>query len=132
MRALDMIGFSRPVRLRLLRLAALGGVGVGLVAFSAPAHAWWRGGFVVGVVPPPLYFGPPVVYPPPVVYAPPPVVYAPPPTVYTPPNAYAGSPAPGQTCYAGAYVCPLPQPFPPGSSCSCPDNSGRRAFGQAR
>ena len=134
-----MIGFPYDFLRRPLLLATAVALTLGSVALPSEANAWWRGGVVVGVVPPPVYFGPPVFYPPPVVYAPPPVVYAPPPPsayvppgAYTPPSAYAPPGAPGTTCYAGRYICPLPQPFAPGSTCSCPDNFGRRAYGQAR
>lgn len=109
----------------LSRLAVLVGLVLGVMA--APAHAYWRGGVVVGVpfgpffVPPPLFIGPPVVYsPPPVVFAPqPPIVYAAPPP---PPSA-------GQSCVAGPYVCPLTGPANIGASCSCPSNQGNRVFG---
>jgi hypothetical protein len=131
-RVRDMIRFARDFLRRPLLSAAVVAVVVGSVALPSAANAWWRGGFVVGIAPPPVYFGPPVVYPPPVVYAPPPVVYAPPGASYVPPPAYAPQGAPSTTCYAGPYVCPLPQPFAPGSTCSCPDNYGRRAYGQAR
>ena len=107
-----MIGFPYDFLRRPLLLATAVALTLGSVALPSEANAWWRGGVVVGVVPPPVYFGPPVFYPPPVVYAPP--------------------GAPGTTCYAGRYICPLPQPFAPGSTCSCPDNFGRRAYGQAR
>ena len=106
-------------------LVALGVLAVGSVALARPAQAWWNGGVVVGVVPPPLYFGPPVYYPPPLVYAPPPVVYAPPST-YIPPSAGGG-----RSCYAGAYVCPLAPSIPAGGSCSCPAGAGHRVLGRA-
>jgi hypothetical protein len=119
--------FLRP------RVAALGILALGSVALASPAHAWWRGGVVVGVAPPPFYFGPPVYYPPPpVVYAPPPVVYAPPGPAYGAPGVYSPPPGFAQSCYAGPYMCPLTQSFPAGSACSCPDNYGRRVYGQAR
>jgi hypothetical protein len=72
-----------------------GAVAMGAVALPRPAEAYWgggwRGGFVIGIAPPPVLVAPPVVYaPPPVVYAPPPppVAYAPPPSpqhVWVPP-----------------------------------------------
>ena len=127
-----MIRLARESLRRPFVSATVVAVGLVSVTFPSPASAWWRGGFVVGIAPPPVYFGPPVVYLPPVVYAPPPVVYAPPPASYAPPPAYAPPAAAGTTCYAGRYVCPLPQPFALGSACSCPDNYGRRAYGQAR
>ena len=74
-----------------------------------------RGGVYFGFAPP-IYIGPPVVY------AGPPVVYAPPPGYAVP----APGPAPiGQSCYAGAYICPLDNPGPVGSPCTCPTNTGR-------
>jgi hypothetical protein len=132
-----MIRIARGCLRRPLLSATALALAIGPVALPSAANAWWRGGFVVGIAPPPVYFGPPVVYPPPVVYAPPPyapppVVYAPPAESYVPPSVYAPPGAPGTTCYAGRYVCPLAQPFAPGSACSCPDNYGRRAYGQAR
>jgi hypothetical protein len=103
----------------LAALLALGGLAV-----PGTAHAYWRGGHGGGVffgfAPPPVYFGPPAYYyapPPPVVYAPPPVIYDPTPA----PRAAA------QSCYAGAYVCPLAAPGPVGSPCSCPTDRGRIA-----
>jgi hypothetical protein len=125
---------DRLARLLLSRpAAALGALAVGSLALASPAHAWWRGGVFVGIAPPPLYFGPPVFFSPPIVYAPPPVVYAPPGSGYAGPGAFPPPPAGfGQSCFAGAYMCPLPQSFPFGAACSCPDNFGRRVFGQAR
>jgi hypothetical protein len=107
------------VRKTIIALAALGAVAV---SFASPAHAWWRGGVVVGVAPVPYFFGPPVVYPPyyyPPVYAPPPVSYAPAPSVT------------GRACYAGPYVCPLEVAVPTGNPCSCPTNGGGRIGGRA-
>lgn len=69
-----------------------GGIRAGLAACAVvsavqPAHAWWRGGYGIGV------FVPPIVVAPPPVYVPPPTYYAPAPTVYAPPPvAYAGPP----------------------------------------
>jgi hypothetical protein len=122
---------------RLLRrplTVALGAAVLASLAQIAPAQAWWRGGgFFVGI-PGPVVVGPPVVYaPPPVYYPPPPVYYAPPPgypaPVYAAPRSYAATP--GRTCYAGSYVCPLAEAYPPGSTCSCPTGRGP-AYGQAR
>ncbi len=56
----------------------------GMMALPGQAHAWWRGGWGVGVVVPPVVVGPPVYAPAPVYVAPPPVVYAPPPVAYYP------------------------------------------------
>lgn len=96
---------------------AVAAVAAGLALVPGTANAWWHGGFYGPRV---VFFGPPVIYgpPPPVYYAPPPVVYAP-------------APPAGQTCYAGAYVCPLDQPTPVNGGCSCPTNQGR-AYGRAR
>jgi hypothetical protein len=68
---------------------------------------------------PRVYFGPPLYVPPPVYLGPPPIYYAPRPY---PPAA--------QTCYAGAYICPLDQPAYAGGTCSCPATNGR-AYGSA-
>jgi len=100
----------------LLALAA----GLGVMAASSPAHAWWHGYYG-----PRVFFGPSVVFAPPVVLGPP-VVYAPPP-VYAPAPVYAG-----QGCYAGAYVCPLERATPAGGSCSCPVTGNTRVYGSAR
>lgn len=104
--------------MRRLLLGAAVAVAAGLALVPSTANAWWHGGFYG---PRFVFFGPPVIYaPPPVVYAPPPVVYAP-----APPPAYVPA---GQTCYAGAYVCPLERATPVGAGCSCPTNTGR-AYG---
>jgi hypothetical protein len=67
----------------------LGLAAVGVAAAPQDAHAWWRGGYGVGVYIPPVVVGPPIVYaPPPVVYARPPVVYAPPPGYYAGPRVW--------------------------------------------
>ena len=123
---------SKPIPWLLRRSlgAALGAVLLVALAPIAPAHAWWRGGgFFVGIP------GPVVVAPPPVVYAPPPVYYPPPPVYYAPPPGYPApqsyAATPGRTCFAGSYVCPLAQAYPPGSACSCPTGRGP-AYGQAR
>ncbi|MBV9813145.1 MAG: hypothetical protein JO326_10345, partial [Acetobacteraceae bacterium] len=101
---------------------ALGGT-----ALAPPlAQAWWRGGVVIGVP-----FPYPYVYPPPVVVAPPPVVYAPPPPVVYDPNQPAVA-SRAASCAAGAYICPLGGPVPPGAPCSCPTNNGGRVPGTAR
>ena len=69
---------------RLASMAAVLGLAVvGVTAMPHDAKAWWRGGFGVGIVVPPVVVGPPV-YPAPYYYPAPPVVYAPPP----PPGAY--------------------------------------------
>jgi len=97
---------------RSVRLVALAALGLAGLAVSQPALAWryYRG--------PEVFFAPPLYVAPPV-YAPPPVYYA--------PRRYPSA----QTCYAGAYICPLDQPVPVGGTCSCPTNNGR-AFGSAQ
>lgn len=130
----------RSLAVRLVRGTALIAIAGGLMAGWAavtPAAAWWHGGFFVGVAPAPLYVGPPVAYPPPVYYAsPPPPVYYPPPSPpawYTPPPAAtAAPPAPtGQSCFAGAYVCPMDHPVPSGSACYCLSNERSKVWGRA-
>lgn len=147
-----------PIRWR--ALAAAAGVAALAMALSSPAHAWWRGGFFVGVAPGPFVVGPPAVYAPPV-YAPPPVYGAPPPYGWEPgspdygaPEAYQtppdygrprtyqtppdygyqygsrSAPSQGASCYAQGYVCPLERPAPAGAACSCPSNRGGRVWGQ--
>ena len=39
---------------------------------------------------------------------------------------------PGMACYTGAYVCPLPSAGRVGARCSCPAESGGRAYGTIR
>jgi hypothetical protein len=109
--------------LGLIAAAALVAAGIAIPAAPAQARVFVGFGF-------PLYFPPPLYYPPPV-YAPPPVVYAPPPPVtYAPPPAYP-PPSRGQSCYAGAYVCPMDHPTAPGNACYCPGNGGERVWGHA-
>jgi hypothetical protein len=87
------------------------GVGIGVPGYPAPYY----------YAPPPVYYPPPRVY-----YAPPPpVVYAPPPVTYAPPMRAA------QSCYAGAYTCPMERPTTPGAACYCAGNGGNRVWGQA-
>lgn len=49
------------------------------------------------------------------------------------PTSASVGPAPGYgyTCYAGAYVCRVPQQTPIGSECSCP-GIGAPSFGRVR
>jgi hypothetical protein len=97
-----------------------------LLALLAPVHQAAARVFVgVGI---PL-FAPPLYYPPPVYYPPPPTYYAPP-VQYAPPPAYNAAPA-GQSCYAGAYTCPMDRPVVSGSACYCPGNGGARVWGHA-
>ena len=47
---------------------------------------------------------------------------------------YAGDPPPrpsGQSCYAGAYICPINRPVPSGSACSCMSNNRTHVPGRA-
>ena len=136
-----MLGILRRPNLR--RAGLVLGLGAGALVGQAalkPAHAWWRGGWSVGIGFPPIVVAPPVYYPPAAYYPPPPLYYPVPPDIYSSPYAtapygpgpQASARAPGTTCYAGAYVCPLAQAFTPGSTCSCPDNAGRRVYGRAQ
>lgn len=109
--------------LGLIATAAFLVAGLALPSNPAQARIWVGFGF-------PLYYPPPAYYPPPV-YAPPPVIYAPPPPVtFTPPPSYPPV-ARGQSCYAGAYVCPMEHPTASGSTCYCPGNGGERVWGRA-
>jgi hypothetical protein len=104
--------------MRKITLRGLAAIIVSLAALTpGQALAWrhWYGGAV--------FIAPPIFVPPPI-YLGPPVVYAPSPYA---PRPYAAA----QTCYAGAYICPLDQPAPYGGGCSCPTNNGR-AYGAAR
>jgi hypothetical protein len=68
---------------RLASMAAVLGLAVvGVTAVPHDAKAWWRGGFGVGIVVPPVVVAPPVYGPP--VYVAPPVAYVPPPPAYYP------------------------------------------------
>ena len=128
-----MIDAQQRTPRRLPRAAALGALAglalaAGLVAAPSPAKAWWRGGIWIA---PPVVVAPPYYPPPPAYYPPPPAYYAPPPpVVYAPPGAVAPSQS-AQSCYAGAYVCPLEYAMPAGANCSCYDNGGRRIVGRA-
>jgi hypothetical protein len=53
-----------------------------------------------------------------------------PPATYASPAPQAASPS-GQSCYAGAYVCPTEHPVPSGSGCYCLSNNRTRVFGRA-
>lgn len=113
----------RPV----LAAAAIGAAALPLT-LPTPAHAWWHGGFFIGVPFPPVVIAPPVYAPPAVVYAPLPAYGAAPPAYgYSPAGPdYAYTPEPsGGTCYAAGYTCPLQSAVPAGSSCSCPGYNGR-------
>jgi hypothetical protein len=89
---------------------------------------WWPGvafGLGLGAIAAaPYYYAPP--YYPPVYYSPPQTYYQPPPQGYS--QAQGGG---GQSCYAGAYVCPMDRPVATGASCYCPGNSGQRVPGRA-
>ena len=101
--------------------------GVIVASFMLPgaAHAYWSNGVWVEEAPP-AYYAPP---PPPVVATPPDYTSAsPPPVVYgAPPQATAY----GATCYAGVYICQLPQAGPIGAGCSCP-GIGAPSYGTIR
>jgi hypothetical protein len=91
---------------------------------SYGGYGWWGPGVALG-----LGLGAiaaaPYYYPPPYYYPQPPVVYAPPQT---------SSPASGggqQSCYAGAYICPMDRPIAAGAGCYCLGNSGQRVSGRA-
>lgn len=123
---------------------------VALLLLPAPARAWFVGGIGFGVpilvAPPPVFYPPPYPYaspyaPPP--YAPGPYAGAPYPGMYPPPAAYApaaggaapgarAESVPGMSCSTGAYLCPLPGAGRVGARCSCPAESGGRAYGTIR
>jgi hypothetical protein len=83
--------------------------------------------------PPPGYEGSPEAYQSPPPGEQPPPGYAAPPSGYAQPPAASGGQAgaPGYSCFAGAYVCPLDRSLPVGGKCSCPSNRGGRVAGQA-
>ena len=56
---------------------------IGITAAPHDAKAWWRGGWGVAVVVPPVVVAPPV-YAPPRYYPPPAIAYAAPPRAYYP------------------------------------------------
>jgi len=120
----------RQFRAHTVASAAFGIVVLGLLALARPADARVFFGFSF-----PLFVPGPYYYPPPV-YAYPPPVYAPPPAYYAPPAGYppapAAPPTSGQSCYAGAYVCPMETPVSPGTACYCRSNQGTRVWGQAQ
>jgi hypothetical protein len=118
-------------RVRTYLPAMLAAAAIGVTVLPTPAHAWWRGGVVIGVAPIVPFYAPPVYVPPPVYYAPPPAYYAPPPAFSAVPPGFnnGGEPtaAGGPSCYAGPYVCPTERAIPVGGACSCPGNNGRVA-----
>ncbi|WP_428484856.1 hypothetical protein [Rhodopila sp.] len=112
-----------------IALAACAVIGA-FATVPSPAQARVFVGFGFGF---PGFYGP--AYLPPPIYYPPPY-YAAPPVVYTPPQVYTPGPAVspgggGQTCYAGAYVCPMERPVPSGAACYCLGNGGQRVTGRA-
>jgi hypothetical protein len=109
---------------RVFGMTALGAVLIGSLALAPSAQAYVS--FSFGF---PFFVGPPAYYPPPPYY-PPPAYYPPPPATYAPPVPQPGAPS-GQSCYAGAYVCPMEHPVPSGSSCYCLSNNRTRIPGQA-
>jgi hypothetical protein len=121
-----------PSRFPLRRITAASALCASALCLApAPSQARVFVGIGVGV---PFYGYGPGYYPAPYYY-PPPVYYAPPPMYYTPPQVYSPAPAAqaggGQTCYAGAYVCPMDRPVAPGSGCYCLGNGGQRVWGRA-
>ena len=86
---------------------------------------WWPGvafGLGLGAIAAaPYYYAPPYFY-----YSPPQTYYQPPPQGYS--QAQGGG---GQSCYAGAYVCPMDRPVATGANCYCPGNNGQRVPGRA-
>jgi hypothetical protein len=120
-----------PRRVRAWSAAVL--VAGGLLAMPGPASArvWVGFGFPL-FVGPPAYYPPPVYYPPPAYY-PPPVYYSRPPAYYyapPPPPPGSGYVAPrysssGQSCIAGATLCPMERPTASGSACYCTTMTGR-------
>lgn len=133
-----VIMMQRVPRQHVLRLLAFAAAGIGaLILLALPglarAGVWIGFGVPFFVAPWPYYPPPPpvYVYPAPA-YPPPPAYYAPP-----PPSGYApyqpGSPssAPAQSCYAGANVCPMETPVPPGTACYCTGSNGVRVWGNA-
>ncbi|HTU54878.1 MAG TPA: hypothetical protein VMF62_12990 [Acetobacteraceae bacterium] len=129
---------AEVARWRLRAVAGLAAVWLGVFGMVAPAYSRVYVGFGFGFplfIAPPLYYPPPAYYYPPPVYAPPPG-YVPPPGYYPPPPAsYAPAPPPssgsGQSCYAGAYVCPMDNPVASGSPCYCLGNQGVHVWGHA-
>ncbi|WP_159349195.1 hypothetical protein [Roseomonas harenae] len=89
------------------------GIGIGVPVYPAyPAYPAYPYAYGYPVVPPPAYYAPP--FP----------AYAPPPPAYSVPRP------PGQTCYAGAYVCPLDRNLSAGDACGCLAPNGQRAWGR--
>jgi hypothetical protein len=79
----------------------------------------------------PYAYGYPYSYPYPFLYGYPYGGYssAPVPGTYAP-GPQAAAPA-GQSCYAGAYVCPMERPVPSGSACYCLSNNRSHVPGRA-
>jgi hypothetical protein len=98
---------------------------------------WWGPGVALGLGLGALaapYYWPPPVYFPPQVWAPPPQVWAPPQQGFSQtPQGFSQAPGGGggQSCYAGAYVCPMERPVASGAGCYCPGNNGQRVPGRA-
>jgi hypothetical protein len=89
-------------------------------------YGWWGPGVAFGLGLGAIAAAPYYYYPPPYYYSPPPVIYAPPQT-YSPAPVGGG----GQSCYAGAYVCPMDRPVATGAGCYCLGNGGQRVLGRA-
>ncbi|HEY3847479.1 MAG TPA: hypothetical protein VGL95_10230 [Acetobacteraceae bacterium] len=125
---------STPLRFprRSISTAALVAALIGCFAATSPASArvWIGFGF------PGIYVGPPAYYAPPPYYYPPPAYYPPPTTSYapsyaSPPASTAPTEAAGQSCNAGAYVCPMDQPVASGAACYCLGAGGTHVWGHA-
>ncbi len=119
-----------PSKSRFLAAAAVLGLSALTVALPSSAHAWWRGGVVVGI-PGPFVVGPPVAYPPP--YAPPPVYAPPSATTETPPSGYQeapdayAEPPPGYQEPPEAYEAPQRYPAPYEQAPGADEQSGATA-----
>jgi hypothetical protein len=115
---------------RIMVVSALCAAALGLTCGPAQARVFVGLGFGLPLYYGPGYYPPPVYYPPPIYYAPPPPpVYYVPPQTYTPgATARAGG---QQSCYAGAYVCPMERPVAAGASCYCLGNGGQKVWGRA-
>jgi len=116
------------------RVVAAVSLAVAVAMLASPAQARVFIGFGFPLFGPPLYYPPPAYYPPPPAYYPPPTYYAPPPVAsYAPPQApHSGYPSgEGQTCYAGAYTCPMDRSTASGAPCYCLGNGGQRVTGRA-
>lgn len=108
---------------RVRRLLVAAALAMPPLLLAAPAGAQVSFGFGFG----PAY---PVFPAYPYAYAPPPGWVVPAYPAYPPPPSYLVPRPPGQTCYAGAYVCPLDRTLAAGDACGCPAGNGQRAWGR--